>query len=140
MDHKYSLEDRRYLESFESFTLKATTFHHRQHLRIAYVLIVEFGLEGAFTRLKSGLLRLLVHLGVGTEKYHETITYAWLLAVNHFMHTSRHASTFDEFLGDNAILLDSGIMNTHYSKELLQTAEARATFVEPDLDPIPRHS
>jgi len=30
-------------------------------------------------------------------------------------------------------------MLTHYSAELLFSPEARAGFVEPNLDPIPRH-
>jgi len=37
------------------------------------------------------------------------------------------------------VLLDSKIMLTHYSAELLFSDQARAEFVEPNLDPIPRH-
>jgi len=37
-------------------------------------------------------------------------------------------------------LLDSKIMLTHYSADLLFSDEARARFVEPNLDPIPRHA
>ena len=35
-------------------------------------------------------------------------------------------------------LLDPKIMLTHYSAERLFSPEARAEFVEPDIDPIPR--
>jgi hypothetical protein len=38
------------------------------------------------------------------------------------------------------MLLDSRIMLTHYSTELLFSDKARAKFVEPDLDPIPRYA
>jgi hypothetical protein len=34
-------------------------------------------------------------------------------------------------------LLDSKIMLTHYSASVLDSADARASFVAPDLDPIP---
>jgi hypothetical protein len=37
------------------------------------------------------------------------------------------------------MLLDTRIMLTHYSAELLFSDAARADFVEPNLDPIPRH-
>ncbi len=36
-------------------------------------------------------------------------------------------------------MLDAKIMMTHYSAEVLFSDEARAEFVEPDLEPIPRH-
>jgi hypothetical protein len=36
-------------------------------------------------------------------------------------------------------VLDTKIMLTHYSAEVLFSPEARALFVEPDLDPIPRY-
>lgn len=139
MNHKCSVEDQRYLSAFESYEIDAATFQHREHLRVAYVLIATYGLEAAFVRLKASLLGLLTHLGVGTDKYHETVTFAWLLAVNHFMHMTTQSKTFDDFIHRNGLLLDASIMNTHYSKSLLQSPVAKARFLEPDLDPIPRY-
>ena len=39
----------------------------------------------------------------------------------------------------NPLLLDSKIMLTHYSRRPAVLGQARAEFVEPNLDPIPRH-
>lgn len=139
MNHKCSIEDERYLSAFETYEIDSATFHHREHLRVAYVLIATYGLEAAFVRLRASLIGLLTHLGVGTEKYHETVTYAWLLAVNHFMHMTKQSKTFDDFIQSNSLLLDASIMTTHYSQNLLQSSEAKVTFLEPDLDPIPRY-
>ena len=50
------------------------------------------------------------------------------------------ASSADDFMARNPLLLDSKIMLTHYSADLLFSDQARAEFVEPDLDPIPRHA
>ena len=50
--------------------------------------------------------------------------------------TSSSASA-DEFIDRNPILLDSKIMLTHYSAELLFSPDARTRFVEPDLQRIP---
>ena len=36
-------------------------------------------------------------------------------------------------------MLDSKIMMTHYSAEVLFSDEARAKFVDPNLHPIPRY-
>jgi hypothetical protein len=38
------------------------------------------------------------------------------------------------------MLLDSSIMLTHYSADLLFSPQAREQFIEPNLDPIPRHA
>ena len=56
------------------------------------------------------------------------------------MHRSPEASSADDFIARNPVLLDSKIMLTHYSADLLFSDEARAVFVEPNLDPIPRHA
>jgi hypothetical protein len=55
------------------------------------------------------------------------------------MHRSPEATSADDFIERNPLLLDSKIMLTHYSAGLLFSDAARAEFVEPDLDPIPRH-
>jgi hypothetical protein len=59
--------------------------------------------------------------------------------VDHFMHRSPDSRCADDFIDRNPVLLDSKIMLTHYSAGLLFSEAARAEFVEPDLDPIPRH-
>ncbi|MCB1626404.1 MAG: hypothetical protein KDI48_01670 [Xanthomonadales bacterium] len=139
MQHQCSSADLRYLAAFESCDIDGAAFRHREHLRVAYVLISRYGVGDAFRHLKAGLLRLLKHLGAGPDKYHETMTGAWLLAVDHFMHRADHTSSFDAFIERNGRLLDASIMHTHYRRETLYSAQAREAFVEPDLDPIPRY-
>ena len=80
---------------------------------------------------------LLVFNGVDDSKYHETMTNAWLLAVKHFVHVSRPASNSEEFLKENDVLLDKDIMFTHYTRDLMNTEEARKSIVKPDLELIP---
>ena len=46
----------------------------------------------------------------------------------------------ESFIDQNPEMLDSNIMMTHYSAEVLFSNEARARFVEPDLEPIPQHA
>jgi hypothetical protein len=67
------------------------------------------------------------------------MTAAWILAVRHFMAITDACASADEFVGRNPVLLDSKIMLTHYSAGRLFSEDARAQFVEPDLDAIPRH-
>jgi hypothetical protein len=48
--------------------------------------------------------------------------------------------TFDEFLERFPGLLDGGLVERHFSAELLATPAARATWVDPDLRPLPAHT
>ena len=140
MKHKPSIEDLNYLNSFQIYKIDASMFHHREHLQIAYTLLAERCIEDAYRELKNNILALLTHLGVGTEKYHETMPYAWLLAVKHFMAISAPCNSFKGFIESNSILLDKTIMSAHYSNQLMSSKLAKEKYVQPDLEPIPLHT
>jgi hypothetical protein len=111
-------------------------FNHEAHLRIAYVYLVEHGPEAAQQRMRQALLAFLGHHRVPSSKFHETLTCAWVLAVSHFMSRSA-SSSFAEFAAKRQPLLNSKVMLTRYSAETLFSPEARASYVEPDLEAIP---
>jgi len=137
--HALSEDDRRFRTDFEAGRLAPARFDHRAHVRLAYVYLAENDVETATALMREALLAFLRHHGIDASKYHETMTRAWVLAVRHFMEKARPAPSADAFIDANAALLDSRIMLTHYSTELLFSPEARGGFVEPDLDAIPRH-
>lgn len=139
MDHRLDPEDRQFRDDFEACRLAPEDFDHRAHVRLAYAYLVEMEDEAALSSLRTALRRFLDHHGVPPSKYHETMTRAWLLAVRHFMETSSGVLSADAFIDANPKLLDPEIMLTHYSADLLFSKTARADFVEPDLEDIPRH-
>jgi hypothetical protein len=55
------------------------------------------------------------------------------------MERTAASESADAFIEQNPMILDSRIMLTHYSAELLFSDAARSQYVEPDRDPIPRH-
>jgi hypothetical protein len=137
--HELSQSDLEFRAAFEAGAYAPADFSHRAHVRLAYVYLAEWNVEIALERMRGALIGFLSHHGIPASKYHETLTRAWVLAVDHFMHRSPDSSSADDFIGRNPVLLDSRIMLTHYSAGLLFSDGARAEFVEPDLDPIPRH-
>lgn len=139
-EHAASKDDGLFCEAVESCTLPVAEFDHRAHVRLAYIYLLDGNADEAYQSVQTSINRILDHNGVDPTKYHETITKAWVLAVQHFMSHSEPASSFEHFVELNPRLLDSKIMLTHYSEETLFSDEARAEFVEPDLQPIPRHS
>ena len=138
-EHQISIQDNEFLQLFLATELREEEFNHRAHLKIGYCLICQYDVDMACTKIKSGILNFLEHIGQGKEKYHETITKAWILAIHHFMRTSRPSISFQQFIEQNPILLDQGIMYTHYSHHLLQSELAKSKYLEPDLETIPIH-
>ena len=135
--HALSDPDREFVRSFETLQLDPAKFDHRAHVRLAYAYLVDSDVDAAASAMRAALHAFIRHHGVHPSKYHETITRAWILAVHHFMKKSPPAACADAFIDANPLLLDTGIMRSHYSAELLFSEEARGRWVEPDLEPIP---
>jgi hypothetical protein len=140
LNHHLSKSDREFRAAFEAGAFAPADFSHRAHIRLAYVYLAESDVDLALERMRASLVSFLSHHDVPASKYHATLTRAWILAVDHFMHRSPKAFSADDFIARNPLLLDSKIMLTHYSAELLFSDQARMDFVEPNLDPIPRHA
>ncbi len=132
-----SEDDRLLWRDFVSCAAKPGDFDHQAHLRLAYVYLAAYGPQIGTPAFKESLLAYLAHHGIDRGKYHETLTRAWLLAVWHFMQRAGTTAGAQDFLDKSRVLLDSRVMLTHYSKDLLFSDSARRQFVEPDLEPIP---
>lgn len=128
--------DREFLSAFENCVIPAADFRHRDHVRVAYIYLTLHDADTALAKTRSGLQRFLAHVGAPASKYHETITRAWLLAVEHFMQTCGSPGSFEQFAAAAPRLFAQGAMETHYTAELLGSEAARQQFVAPDLEPI----
>lgn len=137
MSHRLSPADQAFAEQFEACAIAPDQFNHRAHLRLAYVYLCADGVDAAATRMKDSLLAYLAHLQVDPAKFHETMTRAWVMAVQHFLLKTPTFADFDAFIDANPVLMDTKIMLTHYSAETLFSAQARARFVAPDRQSIP---
>lgn len=140
MTHLASAEDNEFKKQVETCKFDVQDFNHRAHLRLAYIYLTQNDKDTAINNMRATLLRLLRHVGIDpSQKYHETLTKAWILAVHHFINNTEKSNSADDFIDQNPIMLDSKIMMTHYSAELLFTDNAKSKFVQPNLDPIPRY-
>ena len=135
--YRASADDRDFLEAVESGALPAASFDHRAHVRLAYLNLAEQSVDAALVSFRATLQAFIRAQDIDPGKYHETITVAWLLAVRHFMDGAGACASADEFIERCPRLLDTSIMMTHYSQSRLFSTEARASYVAPDLTPIP---
>ncbi len=126
-------------DNFEAGKIAPSEFGHRAHLRLAYVYLSENDVETSGKKMREALLKFLKDNEVPPGKFHETLTYSWILAIHHFMHKAAKAPSFEGFLATDNRLLDTDIMLSHYRRETLFSDKARLEFMPPDLQEIPRH-
>lgn len=141
MSHERSPADQTFRDDFEAGRIPPAEFNHAAHLRLAYVYLTgqQEDPVAAHASMRQALAAFLERNGVDPAKYHETLTQAWILAVRHFLARTEQSTSAADFLAQHPQLQDAKIMLTHYSADRLFSPAARAEFVEPDLDPIPRH-
>lgn len=122
------MTDAEFLRAFEDTTLEP--FHHRDHLRVTWLYLRQYGESGTRNRLGPAILRYAAARN-GAAKYHETITQAWI----HLVSQAR-AADFEAMLTEHPHLLDKNLLNRYYSAALLQSPEARERWVDPDREPF----
>ncbi len=123
------------LRLLEAVVGKAGKFGHREHLELAWRYLGRYPLAVAKQAMASSVRHIAAEHGAA-DKYHETLTLAWVHLVA--VHRERWpAITFEEFIARNRQLLDSHLLDEHYSSEVLWTAGARAAWAEPDLRALP---
>lgn len=120
--------DEQFLENFERSDLTADQFSHRDHLRLGYLYLTRYDFGEALFRMSRGLKALVAKLGL-ENKYHETITVAYMALINERLHRRGNSGTWDDFADANADLFDGDILYDYYAKDVLLSETARRTFV-----------
>jgi hypothetical protein len=121
------------VESFEAARVDASAFGHREHLYVAWWYLRELPLEEALVRYVHHLRRLAAALGV-PEKYHATITWAYLVLLHEVMQEDELAGAdFESLLARHPSLLDrkAGLLSEYYEPADLASDVARRRFVLP---------
>lgn len=137
MSHEaVALDDATLLRDFEDGTLPASTFHHRDHLRVAWLYLKAEPPLTALARFAEGLKRFAAANGAA-GLYHETITWAYLLLIRERMageDAGGTATTSEEFVDRHPDLLawKPSILDRYYRPETLKSELARRVFVMPD--------
>lgn len=122
------MTDAELLAAFETGTL--AEFRHRDHVRVGFAILARDGdLAAAALVFRAGLRRLAGDSG----KYHETITWAYLVLIAERMHGQRYACS-DDLLAAHPDLLDhrGGALAQHYDVAAITASPlARTIFVLP---------
>ena len=121
------------IEQFECGATPADTFHHANHVQLAFEYLCRFSALEALARFSDGLKRFAAAQGKA-QRYHETITWAYLLLIRERIARAGCTQTWEEFAARNPDLLiwKGGVLTMLYRQETLDSDLARHTFVLPD--------
>jgi hypothetical protein len=127
------MNDRDFLAAFEDGTLLEECFHHRDHVRAAWLLLHEERPAAALDRFSTALERFASARGKA-GLYHETITWAYLLLIRERMERGPRDAVWEEFASTNPDLLvwKPSVLDRYYTPETLGSDLARRVFLLPD--------
>lgn len=119
-------------------------FGHRQHVQLTWLAVRRYGMPAAIRLVSDGIRRTARYAGA-PQKYHETISRAWVELVAH--HAIGHPAgqeaafatfgTFGTFAAANPLLLDKRLLARFYRPATLAAPAARTGWVQPDRAPFP---
>jgi len=120
------------IRHFESGDVPAESFHHADHVRLAFAYLSLYAPLAALEKFATALKFYAASLGK-SQLYHETITHAYFFLIRERM-VREDASDWDEFAASNPDLLvwEGGVLGRYYRESTLQSELARRVFLFPD--------
>ena len=114
----------------------AGQFRHRQHIHLAFAAVRRYGMPAAAGKVCGWLWQITAY-EQAPQKYHHTVSRAWVEVVAHHAAAAPDCTDFGAFAGRYPALLDKRLLSRHYRSSTLASAAARQGWVDPDLAPFP---
>jgi hypothetical protein len=127
------LTDDEFIAQFENGTLPLESFHHADHVKMAFLYLQKYPVMEALRRFSDSLVQFAATHGK-TGLYNETVTWAYLLIIRERLARAGSQPTWTEFAASNQDLLNwrDNILKKYYREETLASDLAKTTFVFPD--------
>jgi|SRR5690348_75264 hypothetical protein len=128
-----NLSEDEFVARFEDATLPNESFHHRDHVRMAFLYLRRYPALEAIQRFSVALTRFAAAKGK-PGLYNETVTWAFLFLIRERMARSGGNLTWEDFAAENADLLswENNILRRYYREATLKSDLAKNTFLLPD--------
>ena len=134
------MNDAALLDAFERCTLPKQHWTHQAHVRVAWLHLRRDPFPEALQKMGAGIRRLNEAHGVEngpSSGYHETLTCAFMSFVWATMQSVGAGASSLEFCDANPHLLARTLPRLFFTRERMNSLEARRRFVPPDLAPLP---
>jgi len=127
------MKDSDWMQAFEDASLPAASFHHADHVKMAFLYLQKYPPVEALDRFSTSLARFAAVNGKPTL-YNETITWAFLLLIRERLARAGRPQTWGDFSAANPDLLrwNDNILKKYYRPETLASALAKSVFLFPD--------
>jgi hypothetical protein len=127
------LNEAEWMEAFEKCALPNGSFHHAEHVKMAFLYLKKFAPLEALSRFSSDLTQFAKAHGK-PNLYNETITWAFFLLIRERIARANSPQTWAEFSASNSDLLrwEDNILKKYYRPETLTSALAKSVFLFPD--------
>jgi hypothetical protein len=126
------MRDVEFLAALEDASLPEQAFRHLDHMRAAYLYLSRDGFAAGVGVMSAALRRYAASRGK-PDRYHETMTVAYLALINERLVLGGDAGGFDAFVGRNPDLVSRDLLARYYRPEILSSDRARRVFVLQDL-------
>jgi hypothetical protein len=111
-------------------------FSHREHINLAFWAVRRYGMPAATGKVCGWIQQLAAYQRV-PQKYHYTVSRAWMEIVAHHVAADQDCADFGAFVSRYPALLDKRLLSRHYRSATLASPRARHDWAEPDLLPFP---
>jgi len=126
------MTDTQFARAFERGEIPPAEFSHRSHIRLAWVYLQESpSFDAALSRIRDGIRQFAAAAGKA-DKYHETITVAWMTLLAAAGARVGQTISFDELLRLSPELADKDLPLRYYTRGRLFSDAARGAWVPPD--------
>jgi hypothetical protein len=134
-------DDEIFLTQFETAEWPFEEWHHRQHIKVAYLYLRRYAFETAIQRMCAGIKTYNAAHRVAegpASGYHETLTQVWMHLVHLTLCEFGPGESADAFVDKHSQLLSKRAVLFFYSRDRIMSDEAKRQFIAPDLTPLPR--
>jgi hypothetical protein len=120
------------IRRFESDEVLNDSFHHADHVQLAFAYLCEYPVLEALAKFAGALKRFADARGK-TQLYNETITCAYFFLIHERM-ASCPVATWEDFAQRNSDLLiwKGGVLSRYYREATLKSDLSKRVFVLPD--------
>jgi hypothetical protein len=127
------MSNEEWMAQFEKARLPNESFHHTDHVKMAFLYLEKYSSIEALARFSEALKRFAEAHGKA-DRYHETVTWAFVLLIQERMARTERPGSWEAFAAGNADLLerDNHILKKYYRPETLRCTLSKKIFVFPD--------
>src|SRR5260370_37169419 len=112
------LSDDAVFQAFEACKLDPASFHHADHIRLAWLYVRRHGPAKAETLLIDGIRKFAQRAGA-PQKFHHTTTIAWTRLVAAACGKSNSGGSFSEWIKAHPELLNMTLLKEQYPPQSL---------------------